>query len=268
MQFLTTNRLKFYVEQAGSGPHVLVINGTGNDLRRKPSIINSPLTSHFRVTAYDQRGLGQSDKPEGPYSMHDYADDAAALLDALDIDKTMVLGISFGGMVAQEFAIRHGARLSRLALWCTSPGGAGGASYPLHELEGLDLEARVASGMKLNDTRIDDDWLSDNPDAVAAARQRLDMSEFAHEPRFAEGRAEQLAARAQHDCYDRLGQISCPVFLGGGQYDSIANPAAMQALAGQIPNSRLTLYEGGHLFMLQDGKVFPDLLAFFDEEQA
>ncbi|MGB1463389.1 MAG: alpha/beta fold hydrolase, partial [Parvibaculales bacterium] len=70
------------------------------------------------------------------------------------------------------------------------------------------------------------------------------------------------------DCYDRLGQISCPVFLGGGQYDSIANPAAMQALAGQIPNSRLTLYEGGHLFMLQDGKVFPDLLAFFDEEQA
>ncbi|MGB1464445.1 MAG: alpha/beta fold hydrolase, partial [Parvibaculales bacterium] len=78
MQFLTTNRLKFYVEQAGSGPHVLVINGTGNDLRRKPSIIDSPLTSHFRVTAYDQRGLGQSDKPEGPYSMHDYADDAAA----------------------------------------------------------------------------------------------------------------------------------------------------------------------------------------------
>ena len=99
--------------------------------------MDSPLTSHFCVTAYDQRGLGQSDKPEGPYSMRDYADDAAAVMDAMGIDKAMILGISFGGMVAQEFAVRHTARLSRLALWCTSPGGAGGASYPLHELEGL-----------------------------------------------------------------------------------------------------------------------------------
>ncbi len=182
--------------------------------------------------------------------MSDYADDAAAVMDAMGIDKAMILGISFGGMVAQEFAVRHTARLSRLALWCTSPGGAGGASYPLHELEGLDLEARVLTGMKLNDTRIDDEWLAANPEAVAAARQRLDMSEFEHEPRFAEGRAAQLAARAQHDCYHRLGQIACPVFLGGGQYDG---------------NAKLTLYEGGHLFMLQDGKVFPDLLAFFNE---
>ena len=265
MQFLTTNRLKFYVEQAGSGPHLLVINGTGNDLRRKPSIMDSPLTSHFCVTAYDQRGLGQSDKPEGPYSMRDYADDAAAVMDAMGIDKAMILGISFGGMVAQEFAVRHTARLSRLALWCTSPGGAGGASYPLHELEGLDLEARVLAGMKLNDTRIDDNWLAANPGAVVAARQRLDMSEFEHEPRFAEGRAAQLAARAQHDCYDRLGQIACPAFLGGGLYDGIAKPTAMQALESKIPNAKLTLYEGGHLFMLQDGKVFPDLLAFFNE---
>ena len=265
MQFLTTNRLKFYVEQAGSGPHVLVINGTGNDLRRKPSIIDSPLTSHFRVIAYDQRGLGQSDKPEGPYSMRDYADDAAAVMDAMGIDKAMILGISFGGMVAQEFAVRHTARLSRLALWCTSPGGAGGASYPLHKLEGLDLEARVLAGMKLNDTRIDVEWLAGNPEAVAAARQRLDMSEFEHEPRYAQGRAARLEARAQHDCYDRLGQIACPVFLGGGQYDGIAKPEAMQALESKIPNAKLTLYEGGHLFMLQDGKVFPDLLAFFNE---
>ena len=195
MQFLTTNRLKFYVEQAGSGPHLLVINGTGNDLRRKPSIMDSPLTSHFCVTAYDQRGLGQSDKPEGPYSMRDYADDAAAVMDAMGIDKAMILGISFGGMVAQEFAVRHTARLSRLALWCTSPGGAGGASYPLHELEGLDLEARVLTGMKLNDTRIDDNWLAANPGG-GGGPQRLDMSEFEHEPRFAEGRARNWRARS------------------------------------------------------------------------
>ena len=266
MQFLTTNRLKFYVEQAGSGEHVLVLNGTGNDLRRKPSIMDSPLTSQFNVIAHDQRGLGQSDKPEGPYSMQDYADDAAAIMDALDIEQAKVLGISFGGMVAQEFAIRHGARVSRMALWCTSPGGAGGASYPLQEIEQLAFEARVATGMKLNDTRIDDDWLAANPEAVEAARQRLEVSGFDHEPRFAEGRAEQLAARARHDCYDRLEQMTCSVFLGGGKYDGIAKPEAMQAMRDKIPNAQLTLYEGGHLFMLQDGKAFPDLLAFFNEE--
>ena len=166
MKFLTTDRLKFYVEQAGSGAPVLVINGTGNDLRKKPNIMDSPLTSHFQVTAYDQRGLGQTEKPDSDYTMQDYADDAAALLDALNIDTAMVLGISFGGMVAQEFAIRHGARLSRLALWCTSPGGDGGASYPLQELDALDADARIRTGMKLNDTRIDDDWLAENPDAI------------------------------------------------------------------------------------------------------
>ena len=266
MKFLTTDRLKFYVEQAGSGAPVLVINGTGNDLRKKPNITDSPLTSHFQVTAYDQRGLGQTEKPDSDYTMQDYADDAAALLDALNIDTAMVLGISFGGMVAQEFAIRHGARLSRLALWCTSPGGDGGASYPLQELDALDADTRIRTGMKLNDKRIDDDWLAENPDAIETARQRLDMSAYEDEPRFAEGRALQLKARAQHDCWSRLSDISCPVFLGGGKYDGIARPEAMQNMAAQISDARLTFYEGGHFFALQDGKVFPDLIAFFGEQ--
>ena len=107
MPFYTTDRLQIYAEQAGRGPDVLVLNGTGSDLRMKPNIMDSPLTSRFRVTAFDQRGLGQTDKPAGDYSMADYADDAAALMQALDLNSAMVLGISFGGMVAQELALRH-----------------------------------------------------------------------------------------------------------------------------------------------------------------
>lgn len=268
MPFTQANDLKIYYEQAGSGPNVLIINGTGNDLRKKPNIMNSPLSSAFRVTAFDQRGLGQTDKPDAGYTMAAYADDAAALMDALNIDMAMVLGISFGGMVGQEFAIRHGARISRMALWCTAPGGDGGASYPLHELEHLAPEERLITGMKLNDTRIDDDWLAANPEAVEAARHRLDMSDFEHEPGFQKGRRGQLEARAAHDCWDRLDHISCPVFLAGGEYDGIAKPQSMQAMQTQIPDARLTFYQGGHLFMLQDGKVFPDLMAFFQEETA
>lgn len=245
-----------------------MLNGTGSDLRKKPNIMDSPLSAAFRVTAFDQRGLGQTDKPNIDYTMQDYADDAAALLDALDIETTMVLGISFGGMVAQELAIRHGARVSRLAMWCTSPGGDGGASYPLHDLENLARDQRLHAAMKLNDTRITDDWLDANPDAIVMAAERQDMSAFEHEPRFAEGRAAQLAARAKHDCYDRLPMIACPVFLGGGAHDGIARPTAMKAMQAQIPNARLTFYDGGHLFMLQDTKAFPDLITFFSEDIA
>ena len=266
MAFLTANNLNMYYEQLGSGPDVLVINGTGNDLRVKPNIMDSPLTAQFRVTAYDQRGLGQTDKPQTGYTMANYADDAAALMQALNIESALVLGISFGGMVAQELAIRHGAHIKKLALWCTAAGGDGGASYPLHELADLDDAARLRQMMKLNDSRVDDAFIDANPDIVAAAQARADLSAYADEPNWAHGRAQQLAARATHDCWSRLDLIACPVKLMGGQYDQIAPPAVMQAMATQIPDADLTFYEGGHLFMLQDAQVFPDLIDFFRKD--
>ena len=84
----------------------------------------------FEVLAYDQRGLGQTEVPEGPYTMAEYADDAAALIAAVGWDDCAVVGVSFGGMVAQELAIRHPGRVRRLALCCTSSGGAGGCLVP------------------------------------------------------------------------------------------------------------------------------------------
>ncbi len=110
MPLASLNGLDFYYEQAGLGPDVLVLNGSGSDMRVTPNIMQSPLTSHFKVTSFDPRGLGQSAKPEAGYTMANYAEDAANLLDALEIETAMVLGISFGGMVGQELAIRHGAR--------------------------------------------------------------------------------------------------------------------------------------------------------------
>ncbi len=265
MPLASLNGLNFYYEQAGLGPDVLVLNGSGSDMRVTPNIMQSPLTSHFKVTSFDPRGLGQSAKPDDGYMMANYADDAANLLDSLKIETAMVLGISFGGMVGQELAIRHGARVSRAALFCTAAGGAGGASYPLQELADLPEAERWRLSLKLNDSRIDDAYIAANPEVLEAARQHNDLSAYEHEPNWALGRAGQLAARAEHDCWERLTQIECPIWLAGGKYDSIATPQAMQNMASKIPYAKLDFYEGGHLFIVQDGKAFPDLIAFFKE---
>ena len=122
--------LDMYYERAGEGPPLLFISGSGGDLRVRPGAQDGPLKKQFDCLFYDQRGLGQTSKPNAPYTMADYADDAAALMDRFGWNSARVIGVSFGGMVAQEFVLRHPAKVERLVLACTSPGGTGGASGP------------------------------------------------------------------------------------------------------------------------------------------
>ena len=123
MPVTQANGLSLYFERAGSGPPLLFISGTGGDLRNKPNVFDGTLAKAFDLLTYDQRGLGQSGKPNVPYSMSDYADDAAALMASQGWDEALVIGVSFGGMVAQELALRHPERVKRLVLACASPGG-------------------------------------------------------------------------------------------------------------------------------------------------
>ena len=94
----------------------MFIGGTGSDLRRPETQFWPALALDFDVLAYDQRGMGQSekpnesDKPDQPYAMADYADDAAALMAHRERAQAHVIGVSFGGMVAQELALRHPAK--------------------------------------------------------------------------------------------------------------------------------------------------------------
>src|SRR5580658_11096322 len=94
--------VELYYERAGAGSPLLFISGTGGDLRNKPNVFDGPLARTFDVLGYDQRGLGRSSKPDVGYTMADYADDAAGLLDAIGWPRAKVAGFSFGGMVAQE----------------------------------------------------------------------------------------------------------------------------------------------------------------------
>ncbi len=256
------NGVSLYYELEGTGERLLVVSGTGSDLRQQPRVSDGPLAEHFEVLAYDQRGLGQSVVPPWPYAMKDFADDAAALLDAVGWDDCGVLGISFGGMVAQELAIGHPERVRRLVLACTSAGGEGGASYPLQNLFELRPEERSALRMELIDTRWDEGWQLANPDLVRLLTERMRLDDQGVTP---VGLTNQLAARAEHDTAARLGSIACPTFVCGGRFDGIAPPANSEFLAGAIPGARLGLFDGGHGFFIQDETALPAIVSFLAE---
>ncbi len=261
--------LNVYYEIHGSGPRLLYIGGTGGDLRQKPNVFEGPLARAFTLLAYDQRGLGRTDVPEGVYTMADYAEDANALLDAVGWETCQVMGVSFGGMVAQELAVRHAQRVSRMVLACTSSGGAGGASYPLHELASLDMGERVTRVVLLSDTRRGAEWQASHRTELEAIKaQRLEVAHVgAGEKGRETGRNRQLEARKHHDTFDRLPALMMPVFICGGKFDGIAPVDNQEALEKQIPNAHLELFDGGHLFLREDRRAIKRVIAFFLGEE-
>jgi pimeloyl-ACP methyl ester carboxylesterase len=251
------NGIDLYFERLGSGPPLLFLNGSGATLEQVGPLLR-PYTDRFEVLIHDQRGLGRTEVPPGPYTMADYAADALALLDHAGLERTRVAGISFGGMVAQELAVTAPERVERLALLCTSPGGAGGSSYPLHELAALPPGERNRTHATLLDTRFDDAWLTAHPDDKAL----VDL--MGARPAPTEGALLQLEARRHHDVWDRLPHITCPTLVASGRYDGIAAPENGEAIASRIPGSELRLFEGGHMFMVQDPSAMPAVIDFLE----
>ncbi len=267
MPFARAGDIDIYHEFEGEGPRVLVISGTGGDLRRRPGLA-SVLGDRFTTLSYDQRGLGQTSIPDGPYSMAGYAQDAAALLDAVGWDRCMVVGTSFGGMVAQEFAVRFPERVEKLVLNCTSSGGAGKPSYPLHELQALEPETRMRTQIRLSDTRVTPEWEEANAAELEALldQRREGAAIGADEPRRELGARLQLEARRHLDVYDRLPALEMPVLVCAGAYDGIAPPGNSRAIAAQLPDARYEEFEGGHGFFWQDPRAPEVITAFLGGE--
>jgi 3-oxoadipate enol-lactonase len=256
MAWVERGGVRLYYVRRGTGPSLLFISGTGADLRTPPSGFDYAFADHRDVICFDQRGLGRSDQPRGPYSMADYAEDAAHLLDTMGLSSAAVIGVSFGGMVAQELVLRHPERIERLVLCCTSSGGAGGSSYPLHLLaeQRLSFTERLA----ITDVRWSDSNFIDPMREQALARL------ISSSPPSA-GATLQLEARSQHDTYDRLDEIRCPVLVAAGRYDGQAPPENARVLAERIPGARLEFFEGGHPFLRQDPQAVSVIEAFLSE---
>jgi len=261
MPTVSVNGIELYYERAGEGSRVLFLNGSGVTLATMAPLIGV-FASHLDVVAFDQRGLGKSAIPPGPYTMADYASDALGVIDAVGWSTCRVVGVSFGGMVAQELAVTAPARIDRLALLCTSPGGGGGASYPLHELAGMAPGRRAEISFPLLDSRFTAEWLASHPRdrMLVEARAQRGSGEVSDDVR--RGEAEQLEARRRHDVWDRLGRITCPTFVGAGRFDAIAPLANSRAIVSRVAGATLHVYEGGHLFFAQDRTALPEVIEF------
>jgi pimeloyl-ACP methyl ester carboxylesterase len=251
------NGIDIYYERDGVGPRVLFLNGSGATLESSALLIK-PFTERLDVVAHDQRGLGRTSIPDGPYTMADYAADAVALLDHVGWARARVVGVSFGGMVAQELAVTWPERVERLALCCTSPGGAGGASYPFHE--------DATPGPELLDTRFDADWLASHPADRALVDMMATRRGGPKSNQRVRGETEQLWARAGHDVSDRLGSVACPTFVACGRYDGIAPMSNSEFIAAHIHGAELHEYDGGHAFFAQDPAALPEIISFLAEE--
>ena len=265
MPFLPVRDLNVYYELHGAGERVLYISGTGGDLRANPLRGTGVLEQRFEVAMYDQRGLGQTSKPDADYTMADYADDAAALLDALGWDRAHVVGVSFGGMVAQHLAVRHPQRVKRLVLACTSSGGAGGSSFDLLTVNDLPPDERLRIIMPIMDSRND---MTTDPPTIAPGlgwmltREAEQAQLQAGDPYAEMGARRQLEARQHHDVWADLAALPMPTLCIGGLYDNQAPPENMKRLAGRIPDAELVMCDGGHLFLLQDPTAYPTIAKF------
>ena len=236
-------------DAAGKGEPLLLIMGLGaSSAQWDPEVITG-LASAFRTVTFDNRGTGQSDKPDAPYSIEMFADDAVGLLDRLEIPRAHIFGVSMGGMIAQEFALRHSKRTATLTLGCTTTGGPHAVPPPPESLkaltaprEGLSPEDVIRRGWPLTHTP---KYIAEHRDLLEATIPRL----VAHPtPPYAFQR--QFQATFGLNTYDRLPQIKAPTLVVTGAEDVLIPAKNSEIIAARIAGAKLHIIpDVGHAFM-------------------
>lgn len=248
--------MKIVWEERGSGAPLLLIQGLGY-ARWSWEPIVGPLAERYRVLFFDNRGIGESDKPAGPYTARQMADDALQVLDEAGVERAHVLGASLGGMIAQELAALAPERVDRLVLCCTHPGLAHGFPMPEVTVRLIAEMATLAPDVALR--RFVENALGDAPPVGVAdelVRRRLEN------PLDPAGWQAQAAAGTTFEGVDA--PIAAPTLVVTGTADNVVDPRNADVLVGRIPGSRLELLEGrGHMFFWEDPAGFVRIVEEF-----
>src|SRR5882757_1634736 len=233
----------------GKGEPLLMIMGLGASSAAWDPELVEDLARTFRVITFDNRGTGQSDKPDAPYSIEMFADDAASLLDKLDVPRAHIFGVSMGGMIAQEFALRHPERTATLTLGCTTAGGKNSVPPPPESLKiltapraGVSPEDIIRRGWPLGYTP---KYIAEHRDALEAAIPRV--LKYPTPPYAFQRQFEGTNTLKTHD---RLPQIKAPTLVVTGAQDVLIPAKNSEIIAAQIPGAKLHIIpDAGHAFM-------------------
>jgi len=266
MSIAKVGAIDLYYDEQGSGDPLLLVMGLAADsaawLFQVPDFAR-----HYRTVVFDNRGVGRSAKPPGPYTIHEMADDTAGLLDVLGIARAHVVGVSMGGMIAQELALRHPERVRGLVLACTYP-------EPDAEVERQRQFSMAQFGgtvaadgeMRIDLTALDPTLFFQhllprvfNQAFIDQELPKL-MQLFSGALQYGfsmEAILGQVAAVMGHRATDRLHQIKARTLVITGDADLLIPPANSRVLAEHIPNAKLVTIPGGsHGFNFETPEIF------------
>ncbi|HEY7892762.1 MAG TPA: alpha/beta hydrolase [Solirubrobacteraceae bacterium] len=260
MSVIETGSVELSFQRSGSGPPLLLIMGMSGTAMHWGEPFLEPLRAEFEVITYDHRGVGLSGRVEAPFTIADLAGDAAALLDALEVDSAHVLGISMGGMIAQELALARPKSIRTLAIGCTYCGGEGSS------LTSQAVMEKLAGGMMSGELEL----------ALRSAWEANVSADFARDAGLYDAfRAiglehsvalavimEQMRAIAGHDTSERLSILQMPTLIIHGTEDQMLPVANAYVLQQRLPHARLEILEGvGHLFFWERPERSAELIS-------
>ena len=220
--------------------------------------IVAPLASRYRVLVFDNRGIGDSDKPPGPYTAAEMAGDALAVLDAAGVARAHVLGASLGGAVAQELALRHAERLDKLVLVATMSGMTNMHPIPAQTMQLMAEAPTLEPAVALR--RFVENALEPEPEPELV--DEIVELRTANPPDPA-GWAAQAGIWGSFDVWDELSSIDVPTLVVQGEGDVVVDPRNAPLLAERIPGARLQLVAGGHLFFWNRPAEFAEVVTEF-----
>ena len=262
MPMTAVEGVEIYWESHGRGRPLLLISGvSGGTWSWEESVV--AWSPHFRVIVFDNMGAGRSSMPDRPYTIEEMAGHAAAVLDAAKEKQAFVLGLSMGGMIAQELVLNHATRVSGLVLGCTHCGGSERIPPALEVIqrfsdnEGLSPEEIVDKNIALLVTR---EFLQAMPESLKRYRDRQLQAPL--QPDYALKR--QLEAIRDFNTCDRLAHIQIPTLILTADRDLLVPPENGHALASRISGSELKHFsDTGHLIYLECAQIFHDTVMTF-----
>jgi 3-oxoadipate enol-lactonase len=262
MEHAQINGINIAHELGGAGTTMVMIHGAQGDQTMFAGLA-ATFRPRFKVLTFDQRGSGLSDKPDMPYSVAMLADDTAALMDHVGFADAHIIGVSMGGMIAQEFALRHARKVRSLVLGCTTPGGpksirATGLATNAYSTKEISAEDR---GRALAEAAFTKGYLASHPELIS-----LMVEQRRQRPIDPVGFARRLEALQTFDTYDRLPQIKCPTLVITGKDDALIPWDNSRLIAGRIPGAQLRILEpAGHCFWLEQPEQSHEAIEHFLE---